>query len=57
MKILHILKTEQDQKTQKLIDIISRGEESTVFTLYDEAPDYEGLVDQIFDHEKTITWW
>ena len=57
MKILHILKTEPDNNTKTLIDILSEGEEATVFCLYDKQVDYEKLIDLIFEHDKTISWW
>ena len=57
MRILHILKTEPDESTQILMDIISQGEEATVFELYNDSADYETLIDFIFEHDKTITWW
>jgi hypothetical protein len=57
MKILHILKSEPDRNTKTLMDIVSEGEETTVFKLYEDGTDYEKLIDLIFEHEKTISWW
>jgi hypothetical protein len=57
MKLLYILKSEPDQHTTTLMDIISEGEELTVFPLYDEEVDYERLVDMIFEHDRVISWW
>ncbi|MGA2402905.1 MAG: hypothetical protein ABSG91_14570 [Syntrophobacteraceae bacterium] len=57
MKLLHILKSEPDASTRKLIDILSRGEESTVVSLYEGNPDYGQIVDLIFENDKVITWW
>jgi hypothetical protein len=57
MKILHILKTEPDSETQTLMDLISEGEETTQFALYQGSPDYEALIDLIFENEKVISWW
>jgi hypothetical protein len=57
MKILHILKTKPDQNTGALLDIISEGQEVTIFNLFDDQPDYEVLVELIFDHEKAVSWW
>lgn len=56
MKTLHILKTEPDENTNRLIDILSQGEEANVFRLYEDQ-DYEKLIDLIFEYEKTISWW
>lgn len=57
MKLLHILKSEPDENTRILMEIVSGGEEATEFNLYDETADYEKLIDMIFEHEKVITWW
>ena len=57
MKLLHILKSAPDERTRTLMDIVSRGEEATEVSLYDEATDYGKLVDLIFEYEKVITWW
>lgn len=57
MKLLYILKSEPDETTKTLMDIISEGEETTVFPLYEESPDYEKLIDLIFEHDKVISWW
>ncbi len=56
MKLLHILKTEPDATTKTLMDILSEERETTVFELYKE-PDYEKLLNLIFEHDRTITWW
>ncbi len=57
MKLLHILKSDPDENTRTFIEILSEGEEATEFGLYEEAADYEKLIDMIFEHEKVITWW
>ncbi len=57
MKILHIFKTEPDQVTNTLVEVISKGEEITTFELYKDDVDYGRLLDLIFEHDKVITWW
>ena len=57
MKLLYILKSEPDETTKTLMDIISEGEETTTFPLYQDNPDYEKLIDLIFEHDKVISWW
>jgi hypothetical protein len=57
MKILHILRTEPDEETRTLMDLISKGEESTTFSLYESDPDYAKLLDLIFENDRTISWW
>ena len=57
MKTLHILKTAPDHNTKTLVDIITKRENSTVFSLYDDQTDYDKLIDLIFKHDKVISWW
>jgi hypothetical protein len=59
MKILYIYKSEPDDTTKTLAGILSEGKEVTEFPLYQGEPDYEKLIDVIFehDHDKVITWW
>lgn len=57
MKILHILKSRPDPGIDKLKDILSEGEEVSVFPLYEEPIDYKKLIDMIFEHHKVISWW
>ncbi len=56
MKLLHILKSEPDDNTKTLIEVLSQGEKATVFQLYDEQADYGMLIDLIFEHDKIISW-
>jgi hypothetical protein len=57
MKMLHILKSEPDDVTQTLMGILSEENETTTFALYEGNPDYEELVDLIFESDKVVTWW
>lgn len=57
MKVLHVLKTQPDDITEKLMSALSEGEESNVFRLYDKDADYGALLDSVFSHDKVISWW
>ena len=57
MKILNIFKSEPDSVTKTLVDIVSQDEEATSFSLYGEDPDYETLLDLIFENDNIISWW
>jgi sulfur transfer complex TusBCD TusB component (DsrH family) len=57
MKLLHILKSDPDENTKTFIEILSEGEEAIEVSLYEDAVDYEKLIDMIFEHDKVITWW
>lgn len=58
MLYLHILKSIPDENTMRLINFMETesGDESSVFSLYEDDPDYEKLIDQIFKHDKVISW-
>ena len=57
MKILNVYRSEPDETTKKLVSIVSEGNESDSFDLNVDEPDYDKLVDMVFDAEKTICWW
>ena len=57
MKLLHILKSEPDKNTKTLMDILSQGEEATIYPLYEKDADYEDLIDLIFEKDKVVSWW
>jgi len=57
MTLLHILKSPPDKNTNTLIEILSEGEESTLFPLFEPNPDYERLIDLIFEHDRVVSWW
>jgi len=57
MKTLHIYKSEPDPISKTLVHILSEGNQVTEIRLYEGQPDYERLIDLIFDHEKVISWW
>lgn len=57
MKILNIYKSEPDETVRKLVEIVTRDRESDTFNLNVENPDYDTLVDKIFDADQTICWW
>jgi hypothetical protein len=39
------------------MDILSGDEESETFSLYEGDPDYEKLIDLIFEYDRVVTWW
>jgi len=57
MKILNIYRSEPDETVQKLVEIVTRERDSESFELFADNPDYEGLVDKIFEADQTICWW
>lgn len=57
MKILNVYRSEPDESTKKLVEIVSRDREADSFDLNVDTPDYDQLVDKIMDADKTICWW
>ena len=49
MKILNVYRSEPDETVQKLVEIVTRDRESDSFDLYADAPDYDALVEKIFE--------
>lgn len=55
MKVLYILKGEPDETVKGLIDTHSKSNEVKVVKLA-KGISYSDLVDDIFSHDKVITW-
>ena len=56
MKILHILNDGPTDLSSRIIDIQSKDNEVKVIELSKKDISYETLVDEIFSHDKTISW-
>jgi hypothetical protein len=57
MKILHIFRTEPDETVKNIVKTTTNGDESKVLELYKGDIDWSCVVDDIFSHEKMISWW
>lgn len=57
MKLLHVLKSEPDEKTRTLMTILSEGNEAVELPLYGPLVDYEALIDEVFASDKVVSWW
>ncbi|MDD3617769.1 MAG: hypothetical protein RBR09_01805 [Desulfobulbaceae bacterium] len=57
MKILNVYRSQPDEKTKKLVEIVNRDRESDTFELFADNPDYDTLVEKIFAADQTICWW
>jgi len=56
VKILHILRTEPDASTKRIIEVQSAGNQTTVIDLTRGAVDYDKLVADVFSHDKVFCW-
>jgi len=57
MKVLNVYRSQPDETTKKLVEIVSRDREADSFDLNVDTPDYDQLVDKIMAADKTICWW
>ena len=57
MKLLNVYRSAPDDTTKKLVEIVSKDRDASEFDLNVDAPDYDKLVDMIFDADQTISWW
>ena len=57
MKILHVYRSQPDDDTKKLVEIVSEGREVESFDLAADSPNYDQLVDKILAADQTICWW
>ncbi|MCP4900445.1 MAG: hypothetical protein GY906_26065 [bacterium] len=56
MSTLHILRSEPDEQVCELIKAISPGEVKMI-SLYEDPTNYDDLVEEIFCHDRVISWW
>ena len=57
MKMLHIYRSQPDDTVNKLVEVINEGNEGETFDLSTDNPDYDKLVEMLFEADKAITWW
>jgi hypothetical protein len=57
MKVLHLVKSEPDEKTVQMIEALAAGHEVTRVDLWQSVVDYDHLLAQIFENERVISWW
>jgi hypothetical protein len=57
MKLLHVFRSEPSADVLKMADILSEGNETVRFDLFQKEVDYDRLVDLIFSCDKTVSWW
>lgn len=57
MNILHIYRSKPTEQVLTLVKILSEGNEADHFPLYEGQTDYAKLVEDIFSHDKVVSWW
>ena len=56
MKTLHLHLSKPISGTEKIIEIMSKGNKAEAIHLYEEDTNYDKLVDLIFEYDKVISW-
>ncbi len=56
LKLVYIYRSEPDETTKKLAEVLARGNEVIEFKLY-ETVNYEELAKKIIECDKVICWW
>ena len=56
MKILHILNDGHSELPDKIINVQSKVNEVKVVSLQNMEVSYEDLVDEIFSHDRVVSW-
>ncbi len=62
MKLLYLYRFEPTEGTgtegtKKLSEMMAKGNEVTEVKLYEGEPDYDKLVEMIWEADKVISWW
>ncbi len=56
MKILHILNDGPTELSSKIIEAQSKDNEIKIIELSKKDTSYESIVDEIFSHDKVVSW-
>lgn len=56
LKVLHLLCDGPDETADRVIALHSRANQVTVIDLSHESTSYGDVVDEIFSHDKIISW-
>ncbi len=57
MKLLNVYRSEPNDDVKKLVEIVSKDRDVVSFDLNVENPDYDKMLDMVFDADQTICWW
>ncbi len=57
MRTLCLLRSDPDETIRTLMDTLAGEEGTTVIPLFEVGIDYDGLLEQIFAHDRIVTWW
>jgi hypothetical protein len=57
MDILHLLRSEPDVATEKLISDLSADGRVSIIKLFHGDIDWEGVIEAIYSHTRVVCWW
>ncbi len=57
MKILHLMRSEPNEMTLMFIQEVSKDAQCKEVPLYQDDVNYDGLIKDIFESDKVISWW
>lgn len=57
MKILQVYRSEPTDDVKKLVGILNRDRDADEFKLYMDQPNYDILLQKIWNADKTVCWW
>jgi len=57
MKILHLMRTEPDGIVKKFVENLSTEEDANARALYHDDVDWSLITEEIFAHDKVVSWW
>ncbi|VEN73405.1 conserved hypothetical protein [Candidatus Desulfarcum epimagneticum] len=57
MKTLYICKSDPDEMTSQLINIVTPDSSGAKTVLLSDDTDWAGVVDDIFAFDRVICWW
>ncbi len=57
MKLLNVYRSEPNDDVKKLVEIVSKDRDVVSFDLNVEDPNYDKMLDMVFDADQTICWW
>jgi len=57
MKILNVYRSEPDDTVKKLVEVVSEGNKTDTFDLSVDSPNYDKLIDKLYEADKAFCWW
>ncbi len=55
--MLHLIRSAPEAATSELIEAMTQSDADCVIHLYEKAPDWDRIIETIFQHDKIICWW